>query len=50
LEFGFIGALYKKYPITPTLSVATNLKIGTFNELLVAGIENSETTGGVVSN
>jgi hypothetical protein len=35
--------------MTPTLSVAVRLEIGTVNELEVAGIVNPVTVGGVVS-
>jgi hypothetical protein len=35
--------------VTPTLSVAVKVVIGTTRELDVAGIAKAETTGGIVS-
>jgi hypothetical protein len=37
------------YPVTPTLSVAVMVVIGTINEPDVAGTVNTVTVGGVVS-
>ena len=46
---GAVAVLVSLYPVTPTLSVAVNLLIGTTSEFHVAGILNAVTVGGVLS-
>ena len=46
---GAVAVLVSLYPVTPTLSVAVNILIGTTSEFHVAGILNAVTLGRVVS-
>jgi len=46
---GFADVSVRRYPVTPTASVAVRLVIDTVNELAVAGMLNAVTTGAVVS-